>query len=192
MVSKEQEQDLIRQCREGNEDAFAELISLYKPRILSLCHKIVKDHEIAEDLTQEAFLRSYRKLDTFRGDSRFYTWLYRIAFNLTINYLKKKRRLQERELKEHILTKEQGRKAVKRMTRFIPLEVLDQNEMKELLQEALIFLSPTHRDVFILYVLRGIPQKTIAKVMEINYGTVRSRLHYARKEIIEFLKYKKL
>ena len=83
------EKGLIQKSLRGDESAYALLIRPYKKRIYFLCLQIVHDHERAEDLTQETFIHAYRHLSQFREEARFYTWLYRIAINLSINYLRK-------------------------------------------------------------------------------------------------------
>lgn len=165
-----QEKELIIKARAGDEEAFASLVSLYRAKIFQHCLSIVKDEEIAQDLVQETLIHAFRHLDTFRMQSSFYTWLYRIAHNLSLNYLKKDKRAKERELKEEIFLT-----AAK--------EEVEEDNFDTKLREILKDLPPKQRIVVEMYYLEHIPQKEIAARLNIPPGTVRSRLFNARKKI---------
>lgn len=169
-----EEKDLIQRCLKGEEGAFETLVQQNRSNVYRHCLQIVKDEEIAEDLTQETFLRAFQRLQTFRMEARFSTWLWRIAHNLSLNYLKQHPKV-EQEFKEELF-----------VPKFIEKEEVDE-ELMERIHQALEKLSPKHRIVFEMYDLKHIPQKQIAAELNISHGTVRSRLHYARKKIREFL-----
>ena len=137
----------------------------------------MKDEEIAQDLTQETFLHAYQHLDTFHGRSSFYTWIYRIAHNLSLNFLKKTHRQQELEFKEELLP-----------AGFISEDQLEDEEFNQALQVALQTLPPKQRIVFEMFDLQRIPHKEIAAKLGISPGTVRSRLYYARHKLRSLIK----
>lgn len=166
------EEKLIEQSKRGDERAFALLMKKYEEKIRKLCFSIVKDEQSAEDITQEVFLHAFQKMSTFEGRAQFYTWLYRIAHNASLNFLKKRKRLKESELKEE-LSKAPAKESVEEI------------EIEEALFKAMNFLSPKQRVVFELYILHKLSQKNIAEVLHVPEGTIRSRLHYARQKIKE-------
>lgn len=161
------EKEWIEKSLEGDESAFSRLFELYHEKIFHHCLGIVKDYDAAQDLTQETFLHAYQHLPHFRGASTFYTWIYRIAHNLSLNYLKKKGHYKEEEFKEEIAP--------------APQEHLVNYQSD--LKEALASLTEAHRIVYEMCDLEGRPQKEVALILHVPEGTVRSRLHYARKEI---------
>ena len=165
-----QEKELVLKARAGDEEAFASLVSLYRAKIFQHCLGIVKDEELAEDLVQETFIHAFTHLDTFRMQSTFYTWVYRIAHNLSLNFLKKDKRGRERELKEEIFVTELK-------------EEVEDDQFNEALQEALKTLPSKQRIVFEMFYLEHIPHKEIAARLDIPPGTVRSRLFNARKNL---------
>lgn len=167
-----QERELIRLSLEGDEKAFEALVLANREQILHHCISIVHDTAAAEDLTQETFLKAYQHLKDFHQEARFSTWVWRIAHNLSLNYLKKHQPL-ESEFKEEILVPEST-----------PDVRIDEERMKKI-QNALGVLSSKHRIVFEMYFFQKIPQKQIAAQLGIPHGTVRSRLHYARKKVKE-------
>ncbi len=169
------ERILIQKSLAGDEKAFAELVGRNKERILRHCQSIVHDQEIAEDLTQEAFLHAFQHLSSFRKEASFSTWIWRISHNLALNYLKKHRHV-EQEYKEELL-----------IPRFLSQEEVDEEKM-DLIYEAMATLSPKLRAVFEMYDLQHMPQKEIAAELGIPHGTVRSRTHYARERIRKFLR----
>lgn len=170
------ERDLIARSLKGDEGAFGILVEQNRGAVYRHCLSVVHDEEIAEDLTQEAFLHAFQHLNHFRMDSLFSTWLWRIAHNLSLSYLKKKRGHIEQEFKEE----------------FLPPELFEteqgNDELISRIREAMSHLSPKHREVIEMYDLKHIPQKQIAVELGIPSGTVRSRLHYAREKIRQFLR----
>lgn len=159
------EKELIEKSLEGDDAAFSKLFESCHDRIFHHCLGVVKEEEAAKDLVQETFLHAYRHLEQFRGAATFYTWVYRIAHNLSLNYLKKKGRYREEEFNEEIMS-----------------PVLQHHEeIRSDLTDALKTLSEEHRMVYEMCELEGRSQKEVALILHIPEGTVRSRLHYARK-----------
>jgi RNA polymerase sigma-70 factor (ECF subfamily) len=169
------EKDWIKKSQEGDEVAFEHLMLTYQKRIFFLCLNMVKDEGIALDLTQETFVHAYQHLQAFRGESKFYTWIYRIAKNLCLNFLKKAE--PTLEFKENFFYEQKKTE-----------EEDFSEEKKESLKLALEKLPRKHREVLELYEYQKIPTKMIASQLNIPEGTVRSRLHYARKKMRHFLK----
>jgi RNA polymerase sigma-70 factor, ECF subfamily len=168
------ERELIRKSLKGEEGAFDLLVQQNQAKVYRHCLGIVKDEEIAQDLTQETFVHAFQHLPSFRMEARFSTWLWRIAHNLSLNYLKRHRHY-EQEFKEELL-----------LPKFLKKEEVN-DELMLKIQQAMQHLSPKQLIVFEMYDLRHIPQKEIAASLGISLGTVRSRLFYARKKIKRFL-----
>lgn len=168
------DRELVKKSLEGDEETFTTLVLQNRDGVYRHCLSIVHDAEIAEDLTQETFVHAFQHLGSFRMESRFSTWLWRIAHNLSLSYLKRHPR-NELEFKEEALS-----------SPFHASEEISDERLSHI-QEALESLDPKQRIVFELYDLQHISQKQIAQDLGIPHGTVRSRLHYARKAIRRFL-----
>jgi len=173
---------LIERSLDGDSDAFGELVRRYQDRLYSAVVHIVRCRAEAEDVVQEAFIQAYVKLQTFKHNSRFYTWLYRIAVNVSISHRRRKR---------VELSVEQNREATGdepldyRSSPSHPLEVAEQQQK---LQQAMQRLTEDHRTIIVLRHLDEMSYEDIAEVLEISVGTVRSRLHRAREQLLEHLK----
>ena len=172
--------------------AFDELVERYHGKIYGLTYNMTSNREDAEDLTQEVFVKAFNALPRFKGKSSFYTWLYRIAVNKTINYRKKrnrKRALSLDQFDQEIKTDDIYHDLT---TKGSPLRNLSLTELQKKLNEALQSLSEKHRTVVVMHDMQGIPHEEIAKVVGASVGTVRSRLFYARRqmqaELTEFMK----
>lgn len=166
------EKEIIARCLQGDKEAMDQLVKENWARVYHHCLRIVQDEGAAEDLAQETFLKAFAHLDTFKQKSKFSTWVWRIAHNLSLNYLKKLHR--DEPLKEEIIPGEEVS--------------VEEKEFFEQVEEAMKVLDEKHRIVFELYDLKHIPQKEIAAELDIPHGTVRSRLHYARQKIREYFK----
>ncbi len=187
-----QERELVRDAQQGDVHAFEELVERYHGKIYGLTYNMTSNREDAEDLTQEVFVKAFEALPRFKGKSSFYTWLYRIAVNKTINYRKKrnrKRALSLDQFDQDIKTDEVYHELTAKGS---PLRNISLTELQEKLNEALQNLSEKHRTVVVMHDMQGIPHEEIAKVVGASVGTVRSRLFYARRqmqsELTEFVK----
>ena len=184
--------ELVLQAQQGDIHAFDRLVERYHGKIYSLTYNMTSNREDAEDLTQEIFVKAFQALPRFKGKSSFYTWLYRIAVNKTINYRKKRNRKRAMSLDQfdneiklddvyHDLTSKGS-----------PLRSLSLSELQKKLSEAMQNLSEKHRTVVVLHDMQGIPHEEIAKMVGASVGTIRSRLFYARRqlqaELAEFMK----
>jgi RNA polymerase sigma-70 factor (ECF subfamily) len=184
--------ELVLKAQKGDVHAFDELVERYHGKIYGLTYNMTSNREDAEDLTQEVFIKAFEALPRFKGKSSFYTWLYRIAVNKTINYRKKrnrKRALSLDQFDQEIKTDDIYHDLTAKGS---PLRNLSLSELQIKLNEALQNLSEKHRTVVVMHDMQGIPHDEIAKVVGASVGTVRSRLFYARRqmqaELAEFLK----
>jgi RNA polymerase sigma-70 factor, ECF subfamily len=173
--------DLIQSTLAGNPQAFEALVRRYQERLLSAMTAVCGAVQEAEDVVQEAFLQAYCKLDGFRSESRFYTWLYRIAFNLSVNRRRRRRPVG-------IVEKIAGSNGVDVVDPSPgPEEGIHQAERAAQLMAAIGRLPAEFREVLVLRELEGFCYETIAEVLELPIGTVRSRLHRARQQLREEL-----
>ena len=184
--------ELVLKSQQGDVRAFDVLVERYHGKIYGLTYNMTSNREDAEDLTQDVFVKAFEALPRFKGKSSFYTWLYRIAVNKTINYRKKrnrKRALSLDQFDQEIKTDDVYHDLT---TKGSPLRNISLSELQEKLNEALQHLSEKHRTVVVMHDMQGIPHDEIAKVVGASVGTVRSRLFYARRqmqtELTEFVK----
>lgn len=171
---------LVAAARDGDLSAFDELVKRHQGRIYALVYHMLGHKEDAEDVVQAAFLRAYRALPNFRGQSAFSSWLYRIAVNTALNHLKQRRRHAALSLNE--LEPAAGLDPAFRglVTRTGPDREAQIAELQRKLNEALQQLSEKHRTVVVLHDIQGLQHDEIARIMGCSEGTVRSRLFYAR------------
>lgn len=179
--------ELVRRAREGDLGAYDELIRLFQERIYATTYNMTSNHEDAHDLTQEAFIKAYRSLNTFKGQSSFYTWIYRIAVNRTINFLKKRNRRVNLSLNDMDANVENNPELVSLISDRTPRRDVNLKELQEKLNEAMQRLSESHRLVVTLHDIQGLSHDEIGKIVDCNTGTVRSRLFYARQQLQAYL-----
>jgi len=177
------EEVLVREARRGNLKAYDELVQRYQERIYATIYHMTANHEDANDLAQESFIKAFQALKSFKGGSSFYTWLYRIAVNKTINFLKQRRNRVHMSLNDMDFNAEHDPDLLALTSEQTPRREIGLTELQEKLNEALLKLSEPHRLVVVLHDIQGMPHDEIAKVMECNIGTVRSRLFYARQQL---------
>jgi RNA polymerase sigma-70 factor (ECF subfamily) len=175
---------LITDCLQGRHAAFGELVCRYQDRLFNTVFRLLGSAEDAQDVVQEAFLNAFQSLDSFKGDSQFYTWLYRIAFNSAVS-LKRKQRVA---LSLHSAREGGEVEPPDRSEYSQPDHALMQAEEERRVQHALSRLSPEHRAVLILKDMEGQKYETMAEVLQVPIGTIRSRLHRARLELRELLR----
>lgn len=178
------DRQLVRRAQSGDLDAFDELIVRYQERIYALVYHMTSNHEDATDLAQEAFLKAWKALRNFKGDSSFYTWVYRIAVNHTLNHLKSRRqRTQHLSLNNLDFNAENDPGLVQLISDKTPRRDVNLRELGQHLNEAMMRLSEEHRTVVTLHDIQGMSHDEIAQILECNPGTVRSRLFYARQQL---------
>jgi RNA polymerase sigma factor (sigma-70 family) len=179
---------LVAQAQAGDMDAFEQLLQRYQQRIYGLCYHLTSNHEDANDLAQEAFVKAWKALRNFKGDSSFYTWVYRIAYNGVLNHLKQRRnRTPHLSLNDLDFNAEHDPDLVALVSDRTPRRDANLTELHQRLNEAMQRLSEEHRTVVTLHDVQGLPHEEIAKIMNCNPGTVRSRLFYARQQLQAWL-----
>jgi RNA polymerase sigma factor (sigma-70 family) len=177
------EGDLVRRARRGDLHAYDELVKRYQERIYATIYHMTSNHEDANDLAQESFIKAFQALKSFKGGSSFYTWLYRIAVNKTINFLKQRKNKHHLSLNDLDFNAEHDPDLVALVSDKTPLRDAGLSELQKKLNEALLKLSEPHRMVAVLHDVQGMSHEEIAEIMDCNVGTVRSRLFYARQQL---------
>lgn len=175
---------LIAECLRGRTAAFGELVRRYQDRLYNVVYRLVENAEDAQDVLQEAFLSAYQSLGRFKGDSLFFTWLYRIAVNAAISQKRKHRVVLSIEVNREGLPSNEPADASEFSQ---PGHALEQFEEERRIQQALSRLSPEHRVVLVLKDMEGQKYEDMAEVLNVPIGTIRSRLHRARLELREIL-----
>jgi RNA polymerase sigma factor RpoE len=189
VVLSEREADtmLVKRAQGGDLVAYDELVRRYQERIYATLYHMTSNHEDASDLAQEAFIKAYRVLGSFKGDSSFFTWVYRIAVNRTINFLKQRKKRVQMSLNDLDLNAEHNPDLVALISEKTPRRDLNLAELQEKLNEAMQKLSEVQRLVVTLHDVQGLSHDEISKIMDCNTGTVRSRLFYARQQLQAYL-----
>ncbi len=182
-----EEAELVKRARKGDLGAYDKLVRRYQERIYATIYHMTSNHEDATDLAQEAFIKAYQALRSFKGGSSFYTWVYRIAVNKTINFLKQRRNRTQMSLDDLDLNAEHDPDLVALISDKTPRREVGLTELQEKLNAAMQKLSEPHRLVVTLHDVQGLSHEEIAEIMDCNVGTVRSRLFYARQQLQAYL-----
>src|SRR5215510_1449992 len=182
-----EETELVRKARHGDLESYDELVRRYQERIYATIYHMTSNHEDANDLAQEAFIKAFHALKSFKGGSSFYTWVYRIAVNKTINFLKQRKNKAQMSLDDLDLNAEHDPDLVALISEKTPRREINLSELQERLNIAMQKLSEPHRLVLTLHDVQGLSHEEIAKIMDCNIGTVRSRLFYARQQLQAYL-----
>ena len=178
---------LVKRAQREDTSAYDELVRRYQERVYATVYHMTSNHEDANDLTQESFIKAYRALRTFKGDSSFYTWVYRIAVNKTINFLKQRKNRIHLSLNDMDFNAEHDPDLVALISHNTPRRDLNLSELNERLNAAMQKLSEHHRMVVVLHDIQGLSHEEIGVIMDCNVGTVRSRLFYARQQLQVYL-----
>ena len=181
------EGDLVKQARRGDFAAYDELVKRYQQRIYATIYHMTSNHEDANDLAQESFIKAFQALKSFKGGSSFYTWLYRIAVNKTINFLKQRKNRLHMSLNDIDFNAEHDPDLMALISEHTPRRAAGLSELQKKLNEALMKLSEPHRLVVVMHDVQGHSHEEIAETMDCNVGTVRSRLFYARQQLQGYL-----
>ena len=182
-VSKIDESVLLEQARDGNPAAFSELVRRYEGKIFRLAQHITQNREDAEDVLQETFLKAYEHLDQFQGNSKFYTWIVRIAVNQALMKLRKRKTDKTVSMDETLDT---GEDTVAREIATWdpnPEQRYSQQEMRKILEEAVDSLSPPYRAVFVLRDIDELSTEETAEALDLSIPAVKSRLLRARLQL---------
>jgi RNA polymerase sigma-70 factor, ECF subfamily len=178
---------LIERCRAGDVAAFEPLVEKYRERVWRVAYQTVRDREEAWDVAQEAFIRAYQSLGSFRGQSAFYTWLFRIVVNLATDRVRQ-RAARGRAFGTEPVPEEDWERAMPDEVTAGPDEESARREERRRIAQALEALPENFRTIIVLSDVEGLSYREIAQVLEIPMGTVMSRLHNARKRLRQILK----
>jgi RNA polymerase sigma-70 factor (ECF subfamily) len=184
------ELDLVKRCQKGDSEAFDELVTRYRTRIFGMIYNMVHNEQDAWDLAQDSFLKAWKSIGRFRGQSSFYTWIYRIVTNVTIDWLRKKQvKGTGAEFDDAIQLKEidpAARTAPKADA--LPHKRMERQEIRARIDAAIQQLSPEHRAVILMKETEDMQYHEIAEALGCSIGTVMSRLFYARKKLQNLLR----
>ena len=179
------EQELIHSARKGDSMAFGELMQAHQDKIYTLCYRMTGNAEDAADLTQEVFLSAWRSLSRFQEQSSFGTWVYRMATNASIDFLRREKRRQVLSMTMEEDSEE--RQAQVPDERYSPHRLLEQKEARQAVADALAALSPEHRQVLVLREMEGLSYTEVAHLLDVVEGPGKSRLARARLALKDFL-----
>jgi RNA polymerase sigma-70 factor, ECF subfamily len=179
--NKEADLALVRRAKKGDYRAFDLLVLKYQSRIVSIAFKFVKEIQLAEDISQESFIKAYRSIDSFREESAFYTWLYRITANTAKNYLVSKGRRKESSISE--LSISENEDFFELPTNDSPEQILMAQSLKDTIYDALSGLPEDTRTALSLREFEGLNYEEIAEIMNCPVGTVRSRIFRGREAL---------
>jgi RNA polymerase sigma factor (sigma-70 family) len=182
-----EEAELGKRARKGDLAAYDQLVQRYQERIYATVYHMTSNHEDANDLAQEAFIKGFQALKSFKGGSSFYTWVYRIAVNKTINFLKQRKNRAQMSLNDLDFNAEHDPDLIALISDKTPRREAGLAELQDKLNEGMQKLSEPHRLVVTLHDVQGLSHEESAKIMGCNIGTVRSRLFYARQQLQGFL-----
>ncbi len=180
--NKEIDLGLVKRAKSGDYQAFDLLVLKYQSRLISTAFKFVKDVQIAEDVVQDSFIKAYKALESFREDSSFYTWIYRITVNTSKNFLVSKKR--KSELLNSDLSEEASYE-IEPVETYSPEDFLQATQLKKVITETIDQLGEDTRTALTLRELDGLSYEQIAEVVNCPVGTVRSRIFRGREVIDE-------
>jgi len=185
-MNLETEREIIRRVIDGDKNAFEELVLANQKNVYNLALKMTGNEEDALDVSQEAFLKAYRQLDGFRGESKFSVWLYRLTYNLCIDFLRKKPRS-----KIISLSYEDDEGDAKFLeipdTRNLPEDSALRNETRRIIAAGIMEMAHKHREILVMREITCMTYDEIAETLNVNVGTVKSRLARARMKLVEIL-----
>lgn len=179
---------LVQRAQAGDEDAFGELVKMHHARVYAVVYRMVSQADDAQELTQQTWIKAWKRLATYKREARFFTWLYRIAVNTAMDYLRQRKRRQEVELNEALTVNPEAGSEWRLATTATPDRDLAQDEIRVAFRAALDALSPEHKAALILREVEGLSYKEIATATKSRIGTVMSRIFYARRAIQDRLK----
>ena len=175
--------DLVQRAQEGDTRAFDDLVVKFSPKLYGMVYHMTSNKEDTHDLLQDIFAKAYRSLKRFRGKSTFYTWIYSIATNMTLNFLKKRKRRSAWSLDDVESGIQNDDAMVDLRHEANPRHQSGIHELQKKLNEAMQALSDDHRAVVTMFDIQGVPHAEISKILGVSEGTVRSRLYYAHQQL---------
>jgi len=187
-ISADADMALVERVKAGDMAAFDALTRKYRERLYGVVYNILSNRDDAMDIVQDSFIKAFSAINSFRGGSAFYTWLYRIAVNMSITFLKRSRLRRFFSLDNSDEEFASGEVLEKLSVNCGGEKKLLLNELKEKLNEALQTLSIKHRTVVVLFEIEGLSHQEIAEITKTSEATVRTRLHYAKQQLQSLLK----
>lgn len=182
-VEAEEDRALILKAKTGDPGAFRKLVERHQRRAFAIAIGLVRDENDAREIVQEAFLRVHRGLESFEGGSSFFTWLYRIVANLSIDAMRKPSRRESEPLDPEIGDDGVDQPLLSRLDGADPLDVVRRGEIRRRIEAALDELPPYHRGVILMRELEGMSYEEMAEAMGVSKGTIMSRLFHARRKL---------
>ncbi|MDQ2085267.1 sigma-70 family RNA polymerase sigma factor [Herbivorax sp. ANBcel31] len=182
------EKELIEQAKSGSIEAFEQLIEKCQKKVFNIAFKMMGNYEDASELAQEAFIKAYKSIKKFKGDSLFSTWIYRITTNVCLDELRKRKNKKVISLDEYI--KYDGEE-IKRQVKDEspgPEKVFEKREIKNIMKKCIDSLPIEYKTVVVLRDIQGFSYEEIAKIIKCPEGTVKSRINRARKALKDILK----
>lgn len=178
------EAEIIKKLKEGSEKAFRDLVSTYQKMVVNICYGIVHNIEDAEDVAQDVFIEVFRSVSGFRGDSKLSTWIYRIAVNRSINYLRDhKRRSNLKSLDETVDSSKSAISELFYESASDPQKEMENIQRSKILYAAIDTLSKNQRIAFTLNKYEGLSYKEISEIMGLSISSVESLMHRAKKNL---------
>lgn len=186
-INTDPDQTLVERAQQGDTRAFDDLVRKYTPKLYGLVYNMTSNREDTADLLQDIFAKAYRSLKRFQGKSTFYTWIYSISVNMTLNFLKKRGRYTKLSLDDVDSGIQNDPDFIQVTATANPLKDVNVHELQKRLNEAMMRLSEDHRTVVTLYDIQGLQHADISKILGVSEGTVRSRLFYAHRQLQNYL-----
>lgn len=175
--------ELVALAQQGDTEAFDDLIIKYSPKLYGLIYHMTSNRDDTNDLLQDVFAKAFRSITRFKGKSSFYTWIYAIATNTTLNFLKKRNRRKGLSLDDLDSSIHRDSEFIELTSKSDPVHETYLGELQVRLNEAMQTLSDNHRAVVTMYDIQGIAHTEIAKILKVSEGTIRSRLFYAHRQL---------
>ena len=188
-MEKAQEKEIIQKVIDGDKNAFEDLVIANQKNVYNLALKMTRNEDDALDISQEAFVKAYQQLKNFRGDSRFSVWLYRLTYNLCIDFLRKKPKANTVPLAYEDDSGESTPLEIPDL-RDLPEDSAIRNETRKIISEGINELADDHREVLVMREITGMSYEEMATTLNVSIGTVKSRLARARMKLVDFLKEK--
>ena len=185
-MTREQEAQIVQRVLQGDVNAFEKLVLEYEKSVYAITQRMTGNAEDAADMTQETFIKAYNSLSSFRGDSKFSVWLYRIATNVCLDFLRSRSRKPTVSLSVEDDDGEEVELDIADESQS-PERLLERGLTRDAVRRGLNALSPEYRQILLLREIQGLSYEEIADVLRIEVGTVKSRIFRARKRLCAFL-----
>ena len=185
-MTREQEAQIVRRVLEGDVNAFEDLVTEHEKGVYAIAQRMTGNAEDAADMAQETFIKAYNSLSSFRGDSKFSVWLYRIATNVCLDFLRSRSRKPTVSLSVEDDDGEETQMDIADESQS-PEQLLERGLTRDAVRRGLKSLSPEYRQILLLREIQGLSYEEISDVLSLEVGTVKSRIFRARKRLCAFL-----